>query len=47
VFNGAECLDLWVDGKGVRLDGQTQTLDERLAWNELDQAVQSYYEGVE
>ena len=47
VFNGAECLDMWVDGKGVRLDGQTQTLDEHLAWNELDQAVQSYYEGVE
>lgn len=47
VFNGAECLDMWVDGKGVRLDGQTQTLDEHLAWNELDHAVQSYYEGVE
>jgi 5-methylthioadenosine/S-adenosylhomocysteine deaminase len=47
VFNGAECLDLWVDGQGVRLDGQTQTLDEHTAWNELDNAVQSYYEGVE
>ena len=47
VFNGAECLDLWVDGQGVRLDGQTQTLHEHTAWNELDNAVQSYYEGVE
>lgn len=47
VFNGAECLDLWVDGQGVRLDGKTQTLDEHTAWNELDNAVQSYYEGVE
>lgn len=47
VFNGAECLDLWVDGQGVRLAGKTKTLDEHLAWNELDNAVQSYYEGVE
>tara|TARA_Y100000766_G_scaffold69802_1_gene58613 strand:+ start:22082 stop:23341 length:1260 start_codon:yes stop_codon:yes gene_type:complete len=47
VFNGAECLDMWVDGQAVRLNGQTQTLDEALAWNELDLAVETYYEGVE
>ena len=47
VFNGAECLDMWVDGQAVRLNGQTQTIDEELAWNELDQAVETYYHGVE
>ena len=47
VFNGAECLDMWVDGQAVRLNGQTQTIDEALAWNELDQAVETYYHGVE
>lgn len=47
VFNGAECLDLWVDGNPLRLDGHTMTIDENRAWNELDTAVQSYYDGVE
>ena len=47
IFNGAECLDLWVDGQAVRINGQTQTIDEVAAWNELDQAVETYYEGVE
>ena len=47
IFNGAECLDLWVDGQAVRINGQTQTIDEAAAWNELDQAVETYYEGVE
>ena len=47
IFNGAECLDLWVDGQAVRINGQTQTIDEVAAWNQLDQAVETYYEGVE
>ena len=47
VFNGAECLDMWVNGVGVRMNGQTTTIDEMQAWNELDRAVESYYEGVE
>lgn len=47
IFNGAECLDMWVDGQAVRINGQTQTIDEPAAWNELDQAVETYYQGVE
>ena len=47
VFNGARCLDMWVDGAAVRIDGITQTIDEKLAMQELDTAVESYYEGVE
>ena len=47
LFNGAECLDLWVGGKALRLDGTTKTIDERQSWLDLDQAVQTYYEGVE
>ena len=47
IFNGAECLDMWVDGQAVRINGQTQTIDEVAAWNELDQAVETYYQGVE
>ena len=47
LFNGATCLDLWIGGDAVRFDGTTQTLDERQSWLDLDEAVQTYYDGVE
>jgi hypothetical protein len=47
IFNGAECLDLWVNGKAVRKDGTTLTLDEMAILDEIDGAVETYYEGVE
>jgi len=47
IFNGADCMDLWVDGQALRMNGVTQTIDEATAWNELDKAVETYYEGVE
>jgi 5-methylthioadenosine/S-adenosylhomocysteine deaminase len=47
IFNGAECLDLWVDGHAVRLDGETRTLDEKQAWVDLERSIESYYEGIE
>ena len=47
VFNGATCLDLWVNGQPIRRDGVTLTLDEETVINDLDAAVVSYYEDVE
>ncbi len=47
IFNGGNCLDMWVDGQAVRLHGETQTIDEKMALDELDLAVDSYYEGIE
>ena len=47
VFNGAQCLDMWVDGNPVRVDGTTNTVDEKLAFEELDLSVASYYDGIE
>ena len=47
VFNGARCLDMWVDGNPVRVDGTTNTVDEKLAFEELDLSVASYYDGIE
>lgn len=47
IFNGADCLDLWVNGRALRKDGTTKTLDEAKAIQELDEAVITYYEGVE
>ena len=47
VFNGARCLDMWVDGTAVRMNGKTTTLDEKLALQELNASVESYYDGIE
>ena len=47
VFNGARCLDMWVDGAAVRMNGKTTTLDEKLALQELNTSVESYYDGIE
>ncbi|MBT7459730.1 MAG: amidohydrolase family protein [Euryarchaeota archaeon] len=47
VFNGANCLDLWVDGESLRLNGKTTSVDEKLAIEQLDDAVNTYYDGIE
>ena len=47
IYNGGECLDVWVNGQALRKDGVTLTLDEKKIIDELDNAVYSYYEGVE
>ena len=47
IYNGGECLDVWVNGQALRKDGVTQTLDERKIIEKLDEAVHSYYDGVE
>jgi hypothetical protein len=47
IFNGATCLDLWVNGQPLRRDGTTLTLDEQAILDEIDSAVSTYYEGVE
>ena len=47
VFNGADCMDLWVGGRALRRDGVTLTLDESAILDEIDQAVATYYDGVE
>ena len=47
IYNGAECLDMWVNGREIRSDGKTLTLNEKETWTQLDDAVMSYYDGVE
>ena len=47
IYNGGECLDVWVNGRALRKDGVTLSLDEKAIIAELDHAVESYYEGVE
>ena len=47
IYNGGDCLDVWVNGQALRKNGETLTLDESKIINELDEAVYSYYEDVE
>ncbi len=47
IFSGADCLDMWVEGKAVRRDGKTMTLDEAKVIEQLDQMVDSYYQDLE
>ena len=47
IFNGADCMDLWVNGAALRREGVTQTIDELAVLDEIDAAVATYYEGVE
>tara|TARA_B100000609_G_C17213995_1_gene435490 strand:+ start:1525 stop:2781 length:1257 start_codon:yes stop_codon:yes gene_type:complete len=47
VFNGANCLDLWVGDKAIRMHGETLTLDESKIISDLDDAVNTYYDGIE
>lgn len=47
IYSGADCLDMWVDGNAVRLDGVTKTVNESQACDDLDRMVDAYYEGLE
>ena len=47
VFNGTDCLDVWAQGRALRRDGMTLSIDERAAASALNDAVESYYEDVE
>ena len=47
IYNGGDCLDVWVNGQALRKNGATLTLDEHSIIEELDEAVQTYYDGLE
>ena len=44
IYSSGECLDMWVDGKPLRRDGVTLTVDESSAIDELEAAVLTYYQ---
>jgi 5-methylthioadenosine/S-adenosylhomocysteine deaminase len=47
IFSGADCLDMLVEGRFLRRDGKTLSLDESKAIDELDHAVSEYYADLE
>ena len=40
-------MDVWVNGQARRRDGTTLTVNEGAVLDEIDEAVATYYEGVE
>ena len=47
IYNGGDCLDVLVNGRFLRKNGETKTLDEKQIIDQLDEAVHTYYEDVE
>lgn len=46
IYSNAHCLDMWVDGEQLRRDGVTLTLDESAVFEQLEEAVRTYYSHV-
>jgi len=43
IYSGTSCMDVFVDGFGIRRGGVTKTIDESIASRELEDAAQEYY----
>ncbi len=46
IYSGTSCMDVFVDGFGIRRDGVTKTIDESAASMDLEDAAQEYYSGL-
>ncbi len=47
LYSNSDCLDVIVDGKLIRRDGVTLTLNEQQAALDLEAAVARYYDGID
>ena len=46
IYSGAQCMDVFVDGRAIRRGGRTLTLDEEKVAHELEDAAQEYYSQI-
>jgi len=46
IYSGTSCMDVFVDGFGIRRGGITKTVDESAASMDLEDAAQEYYSGL-
>ena len=46
IYSGAQCVDVFVDGRAIRRDGRTLTLNEERVAQELEDAAQEYYSEI-
>ena len=43
IYNGGQCLDLWVDGNPLMQSGMVTTIDESKLIEKFNNAVDKYY----
>ena len=46
IYSNAHCLDMWVDGQPLRREGVTLSLNESEVFEQLEEAVRTYYSHV-
>ena len=46
IYSNAHCLDMWVDGQPLRREGVTLSLNEAEVFEQLEEAVRTYYSHV-
>ena len=46
IYSNAHCLDMWVDGQPLRREGVTLSLNETEVFEQLEEAVRTYYSHV-
>ena len=46
IYSGAQCMDVFVDGRAIRRDGRTLTIDEEKVAKDLEDAAQEYYSEI-
>ena len=46
IYSGGKCLDVFVDGRALRRDGKTISIDEQSALNKLEYAAREYYSHI-
>ena len=43
IYNGGQCVDLWVDGTSIMKSGKVTTIDESKFLETFNNAVDDYY----
>ena len=46
IYSNAHCLDMWVDGQPLRREGVTLSMNESEVFEQLEEAVRTYYSHV-
>ena len=46
IYSGGTCLDVFVDGRALRRDGKTISIDETIVFNDLENAAREYYSQI-
>ena len=46
IYSGGTCLDVFVEGRALRRDGKTISMDEEIVFNDVEIAAREYYSQI-